>query len=245
LRQSPIRGARPARATLRAVLAIAMNTTNAPGRGREPSWGLDLEAVDVIGGVSVFDDFDVLGSAWTAKDPIGFGGGMTNLYEYVGGDPVNFIDFIGLMQLPADPSGLGPDWVLDAGHRAPNGQRYVHPSGDTLDYHPGHKGKESGRNASSGNPHWHHNGGKYHHGPGTEVPDPPECSSEREQSFEDPVDFGDGPSLGGGELDHGPGGFPFVPILLPIGNLSGILGILGLGVVGADAEVVGAAAWAY
>jgi hypothetical protein len=96
LRQSPIRGARPARATLRVVLAIAMNTTDAPGRDREPFWGLDLEGVDVIGGVSVFDDFDVLGSAWTAKDPIGFNGGTTNLYEYVGNDPLNF----------SDPSGL-------------------------------------------------------------------------------------------------------------------------------------------
>ena len=92
LRQSPIRGARPARATLPAVLAIAMNTTDAPGRDREPFWGLDVEAVDVIGGVSVFDDFDVLGSAWTAKDPIGFNGGTTNLYEYVRGDPINRID---------------------------------------------------------------------------------------------------------------------------------------------------------
>jgi hypothetical protein len=101
LRQSPIRGARPARATLRAVLAIAMNTTNAPGRDREPSWGLDLEGVDVIGGVSVFDDFDVLGSAWTAKDPIGFNGGTTNLYEYVGGDPVNLIDATGQVSVLA------------------------------------------------------------------------------------------------------------------------------------------------
>lgn len=29
---------------------------------------------------------------WTAKDPIGFEGGNANLYLYVGGDPINFVD---------------------------------------------------------------------------------------------------------------------------------------------------------
>lgn len=33
---------------------------------------------------------------WTAKDPIGFDGGDSNLYGYVLGDPVNFIDQRGL-----------------------------------------------------------------------------------------------------------------------------------------------------
>jgi uncharacterized protein RhaS with RHS repeats len=32
---------------------------------------------------------------WTSKDPIGFGGGNTNLYGYVLNDPVNFIDTAG------------------------------------------------------------------------------------------------------------------------------------------------------
>ena len=31
-----------------------------------------------------------------AKDPIGFGGGDGNLYAYVGNDPVNWIDMLGL-----------------------------------------------------------------------------------------------------------------------------------------------------
>jgi uncharacterized protein RhaS with RHS repeats len=34
---------------------------------------------------------------WTAKDPIGFAGGDSNLFGYVGGDPVNFIDPLGLV----------------------------------------------------------------------------------------------------------------------------------------------------
>ncbi|HEY3354144.1 MAG TPA: RHS repeat-associated core domain-containing protein [Polyangia bacterium] len=41
---------------------------------------------------------------WTAKDPIGFGGGDTNLYGYVVGDPVNLVDPEGLW-FEADPSG--------------------------------------------------------------------------------------------------------------------------------------------
>jgi RHS repeat-associated protein len=39
---------------------------------------------------------------WTAKDPILFAGGDTNLYGYVGNDPVNFVDQDGLELLYAD-----------------------------------------------------------------------------------------------------------------------------------------------
>ncbi|MPV86678.1 RHS repeat-associated core domain-containing protein [Ostreibacterium oceani] len=45
-------------------------------------------------------DYDAEIGRWTAKDPIGFAGGLTSLYDYVGGDPVNFID----------PSGLEGMW---------------------------------------------------------------------------------------------------------------------------------------
>jgi RHS repeat-associated protein len=41
-------------------------------------------------------DYDAETGRWTAKDPIGFEGGDTNLYGYVGGDPVNRIDPVGL-----------------------------------------------------------------------------------------------------------------------------------------------------
>ena len=42
-------------------------------------------------------DYDAKTGRWTAKDPIGFEGGQTDLYVYVGNDPVNF----------TDPTGLG------------------------------------------------------------------------------------------------------------------------------------------
>ena len=41
-------------------------------------------------------DYDAQTGRWTAKDPIRFDGGDTNLYGYVVGDPVNAADFSGL-----------------------------------------------------------------------------------------------------------------------------------------------------
>jgi RHS repeat-associated protein len=43
-------------------------------------------------------DYDAQTGRWTAKDPIEFDGGDSNIYAYVGGNPVNAID----------PSGLNP-----------------------------------------------------------------------------------------------------------------------------------------
>jgi len=40
-------------------------------------------------------DYDALTGRWTAPDPIGFNGGQFNLYVYVNGDPVNFVDLSG------------------------------------------------------------------------------------------------------------------------------------------------------
>jgi RHS repeat-associated protein len=41
-------------------------------------------------------DYDAETGRWSAKDPIAFAGRDTNLYAYVSGDPVNFIDSSGL-----------------------------------------------------------------------------------------------------------------------------------------------------
>jgi hypothetical protein len=49
-----------------------------------------------------------------------------------------------------------------------NGTRYRHPGGDILDWSPGQPGKAGWR----GKPHWHHNGGKDHLPPGSEIPEP-------------------------------------------------------------------------
>ncbi len=43
-----------------------------------------------------YRDYDSYTGKWTAKDPIDFSGGDTNLYGYVLNDPVNFVDSEGL-----------------------------------------------------------------------------------------------------------------------------------------------------
>lgn len=40
--------------------------------------------------------YDPTVGRWTTKDPIGFGGGDTNLFGYVMNDPINFVDPTGL-----------------------------------------------------------------------------------------------------------------------------------------------------
>ena len=54
-----------------------------------------------------YRDYDPETGRWTARDPIEFNGGNTNLYGYVSADPVNFIDPSGLIDLP--PGMTMPD----------------------------------------------------------------------------------------------------------------------------------------
>ena len=48
-----------------------------------------------------YRDYDPETGRWTARDPIGFAGGDTNLYGYVLGDPVNWVDLTG--EIPVAP----------------------------------------------------------------------------------------------------------------------------------------------
>ncbi len=57
-------------------------------------------------------DYDPVTARWTAKDPILFNGGDTNLYGYVINDPVNFIDPTGLV---FDPRGGGGGGFIPPG----------------------------------------------------------------------------------------------------------------------------------
>ncbi|QKT04928.1 RHS repeat-associated core domain-containing protein [Ectothiorhodospiraceae bacterium 2226] len=74
-----------------------------------------------------YRDFDPDTGRWTARDPIGFAGGDTNLYGYVLGDPVNLIDPDGLQGIP-NPNGIVPGgpWT-PAGPGQPAGAFYGPP----------------------------------------------------------------------------------------------------------------------
>ena len=56
-----------------------------------------------------YRDYDAYTGKWTAKDPIGFDGGDSNLYGYVLGDPVNFVDSDGLKPSNKDKAEKGCD----------------------------------------------------------------------------------------------------------------------------------------
>lgn len=59
-------------------------------------------------------DYDPSTGRWTCKDPIWFGGGVSNIYEYCLNDPVNRIDLIGL-QVIQGSSGVGGSYALFGG----------------------------------------------------------------------------------------------------------------------------------
>ena len=52
-------------------------------------------------------DYDPYAGRWTAKDPILFSGRQSNLYSYVGSEPVNLIDQTGKAPTSIDHAGGG------------------------------------------------------------------------------------------------------------------------------------------
>ena len=84
-------------------------------------------------------DYDLAMGKCTAKDPIGFGGGDTNLFNYTLSDPVNWIDPVGSDLIVIDPIFLeepidvyrGPienDPIEDWAEYNPRWDPYYNPS---------------------------------------------------------------------------------------------------------------------
>jgi len=57
---------------------------------------------------------------WTAKDPIGFGGGQSNFYEYCLNDPVNAVDPDGKQWVTPIVAGNSSIWIT-----AGNGSKFI------------------------------------------------------------------------------------------------------------------------
>ena len=75
-------------------------------------------------------EYDLATGRWLQKDPILFRGGDTNLYAYVGGDPVNWIDPSGLtVYLCHDPAQLPLASWFDAQHYWIKTDRYERGQG--------------------------------------------------------------------------------------------------------------------
>jgi RHS repeat-associated protein len=72
--------------------------TNDTNPGWQP-FGFAGGLYDAVSGLVRFGarDYDAETGRWTRKDPIGFKGRLSNLYEYVAGDPINRVDPKGTM----------------------------------------------------------------------------------------------------------------------------------------------------
>jgi RHS repeat-associated protein len=60
-------------------------------------------------------DYDASVGRWTCKDPIGFGGGVSNIYEYVINNPINYLDLSGKQEIQLSIGGGGTAFIIMGG----------------------------------------------------------------------------------------------------------------------------------
>jgi len=65
-------------------------------------------------------DYDPEIGRWTTKDPIGFGGGQSNFYEYCLNDPINAVDPDGKQWVTPIVAGNSSIWIT-----AGNGSKFI------------------------------------------------------------------------------------------------------------------------
>jgi RHS repeat-associated protein len=98
--------------------------------------------------------YDPVAGRFISRDPIGFATGI-NEFVYTNNNPACRVDPSGLLTLPNDPTGLGPDWQQDQQHggsEKPRIQRWYHKNDqDGLEWNAGRPGQK-GIQARN---HWH------------------------------------------------------------------------------------------
>jgi RHS repeat-associated protein len=94
-----------------------------------------------------YRDYDAFTGKWTAKDPIDFAGGDSNLYGYVLGDPVNLVDPLGLASTVSDQvNGI---WFPGGGRDLSN-YGGIHDAGQVAGWGSKVKGKAGGDPVTKG-----------------------------------------------------------------------------------------------
>jgi RHS repeat-associated protein len=155
-------------------------------------------------------DYDAVTGRWTAKDPLLFGGGDTNLYRYCYGDPVNWVDTTG--RSPWQPVPGHKQWE----YRADN------PHVPTDDYHYHFRHNKKGDYARK----VYEDGRQTKHGKGKDEDVPQDVVDDTISPY---CDTGiNEPSSGEGTYDPldmerwiwedihgGPGATPFLPLPFP------------------------------
>jgi hypothetical protein len=79
-------------------------------------------------------DYDPDTGRWTAKDPILFNGGDTNLYGYVLNNPVNWVDPFGLFKLNFD-ANADPNQVAMVNNSIASLQQSIANNPQAIDYY--------------------------------------------------------------------------------------------------------------
>lgn len=98
--------------------------------GREKNYEIELYDLDSTLTRFRARDYDSMVGRWTTKVPIGFNGGDTNLYAYVGGNPMSHYDATVGRWTTKDPFGFaGGDTNLYA-NLGGNPMSYVDPTGN-------------------------------------------------------------------------------------------------------------------